>query len=266
MALRTHAVEEQLKCPACGSAGVFHTWDCIDGTDDADMRQRVLTDEGLFFYECQHCHSKIHIESPCLYIDKARQWMVWHIPDPKVPVTAAEVCNFLGKESFADYTCRAALTWGEWREKIIEMESGRDDRLYEIIKYGAYRLIKDEDKALLPLEAYHVDYADADRAADKLALVFLRKDQKGMGYSYPITAKLLEVTEDIFTPLLNRLPNMNGKGRFDRFGYAWAEQLMAYILKASSGQKDGTAEYSQLLGFWVQQIGKEIFHAPIKPQ
>ena len=60
----------------------------------------------------------------------------------------------------AAYTCRAALTWGEWREKIIECESTYDDRLYEIIKYGAYQLLSKDDKERLPLEAYHIDYAD----------------------------------------------------------------------------------------------------------
>jgi hypothetical protein len=265
MSLRTHEVNIGVTCPACKGQGMFHTWDCIDGTDDTAMRQRVLTDEGLFFYECPHCHSQIHMESPCLYINKEDKWMVWHIPDPKSPVTSAEVCTFLGEDSFEEYLCRSALTWGEWREKIIEMESGRDDRLYEIIKYGAYHLIKEEDKKLLPLEAFHVDYADETRQADALALVFLRKDKKGLGYTYPVTPKLLEVTSDIFSPILQRLPNMNSRGRFDRFGYAWAEQLMQYILKAASSGQQGANAYNQLLGFWVQQVGQEIFHAEVRP-
>ena len=139
---RTHRAELQLTCPACGGIGAFSTWDCIDGGENAELRRRVLHDEGLFFYQCPHCHSQIHVESPCLYVDKYKKFMVWHIPDPKTPVTSEEVRSFLGGDSFADYRCRAALTRGEWREKIIEIESGYDDRLYEIIKDGAYQLVK----------------------------------------------------------------------------------------------------------------------------
>lgn len=119
----THEKVLALTCPACQGQGTFQTWDCIDGTNSPELRKRILTDETLFFYECPHCHEAIHVESPCLYINRQEKWMVWHIPDPKVPVTSQEVCSFLGEPSFDDYLCRAALTWGEWREKIIEMES-----------------------------------------------------------------------------------------------------------------------------------------------
>lgn len=255
---RTHDHRLSLTCPACQGKGLFHTWDCIDGTNDKAMRQRVLTDEGLFFYECPHCHEQIHVESPCLYINSRNKWMVWHIPDPKVPVTSQEVCDFLGKPSFSDYTCRAALTWGEWREKIIEMESAYDDRLYELIKYGAYQLLSDADKKRLPLEAYHIDYRDEGRQADALSLVFMDSRQRGMGYTYAITDKVKSVTQDLFLPMLDRLPTMNEKGRFDRFGYTWAQQMMNYVMKAAAAGK-GKDLYHQLLGFWAETLKNELF-------
>mgnify|MGYP000727252039 FL=1 len=46
---RTHRSELQLTCPACGGIGAFSTWDCIDGGENAELRRRVLHDEGLFF-------------------------------------------------------------------------------------------------------------------------------------------------------------------------------------------------------------------------
>lgn len=258
---RTHRAELFLTCPACGGKGTFSTWDCIDGGNNEEMKQRLLHDERLFFYECPHCHQQIHIESPCLYIDKGKKFMVWHIPDPKTPVTSQEVCAFLGEDSFAAYQCRAALTWGEWREKIIEMESGYDDRLYELIKYGAYQLIKEGDREKLPLEAYHIDFSENGSPAD-VSLVFLEKDRKGMGYVYDVTPKVKEVTTDIFLPLLQRIPAMNEMGRFDRFSYSWAQQFMTQVLQAaSSGQEKDV--YGKLLAFWVQTLAKELFHADI---
>lgn len=174
----THDLDVTIQCPACHEYGVFHTWDVID-TADAKLSERVHFDENLFFYTCPHCHAKIHMESKCLYIDRDKKLLVWHIPDPKERVTSKEVQDALGSPSFTTYTCRAALTWGEWREKIIELESSYDDRLYEIIKYGAYQLLSQEDKDRLPLEAYHIDYADDSHDPDKLALVFMAERKSG---------------------------------------------------------------------------------------
>ncbi|KMO87276.1 hypothetical protein AB840_03420 [Megasphaera cerevisiae DSM 20462] len=259
----SHAAVFTLTCPACKGTGTFHTWDCIDGTRDPALRLRILTDETLFFYECPHCKAQIHMESPCLYIDRNQKYMVWHIPDLTVPVTSQEVCDFLGQPSFDDYTCRVALTWGEWREKIIEMESAYDDRIYEIIKFGAYQLIKEEDRQRLLLEAYHLDYADESRRSDQLALVFMQEHQKGMGYTYEITSKVLEVTRDIFMPLLERLSAVSEKAAFERRGYAWAQHFMTYAMKAASAG-NGREAYGQLIGFWIQTLGQELFHADIK--
>ena len=98
--------------------------------------------------------------------------------------------------------------------------------------------------------------------SEDVSLVFLERDRKGMGYVYDITPKAKEVTADIFLPLLERIPAMNETGRFDRFSYSWAQQFMAQVLKAASS---GQEAYSQLLGFWVQTLGKELFHAEIQP-
>ena len=62
-----------------------------------------------------------------------------------------------------------------------------------------------EDKERLPLEAYHIDYADDSHDPDKLALVFMQEDAKGMAYVYPITEHLKEVTKDIFSPIIEQI-------------------------------------------------------------
>lgn len=256
----THAVVLDLTCPACRGKGEFSSWDCIDGTRNPFLRRRVLLDDRLFFYHCPHCGEAIHVESPCLYIDRQKKFMVWHIPDLTMTVTSAQVCAFLGEDSFDEYCCRAALTWGEWREKIIELESGYDDRLYEMIKYGAYGLVKKEDREKLPLESYHIDYDGGSGPKAALALVFMEKDSRGMGYTYTITETVKNVTADIFLPLLQRMPEMNKRGRFDRFGYSWAQHFAAYVIKSASSGAGGQA-FGRLLAFWVQTLGKELFHA-----
>ena len=260
----SHETDLSLTCPACHGKGVFHTWDCINGSADPSMRQRVLHDQSLFFYTCPHCQRAIRVEEKCLYIDKKKHFMVWHIPDLKMTVTSGEVEDFLGQPDFSGYDCRVALTWGEWREKIIEMESSFDDRLYELVKYGAYQLLKQEQKEKLPLEMYHLDYADDQYQPDQLALVFMEEDQKGNGYVYPVNTKMLEVTHDVFLPVLQKLSPQAGKGVFERYGYSWAEHFMKYIIEAA--KKPGMETYSQLVGFWIRTIGREIFQTELKGQ
>lgn len=262
---RTHAVDVAITCPSCREQGTFATWNCIDGTHDEALRRRVLTDDTLFFYTCPHCQAHVHIEAPCLYINSREKWMVWHLPDLSEQITSAEVTNFLGQPSFAKYICRVAMTWGEWREKIIELESGYDDRLYEIIKYGAYSLIKKEDQEQLPLEAYHLDYTKTMDTPQDVSLMFLRKDDHGKGYGYVITDKVKEVTHDIFLPILDRLPNTPNVGQFERYDYTWARALVEHVIKAASAQAEAK-EYNQLLGFWIQTLGQEIFHKTITPK
>lgn len=262
---RTHPVDIAITCPACRTAGTFSTWNCIDGAGDAALRRRVLTDDSLFFYTCHQCRESIHIEAPCLYMDRHAKWMAWHVPDLTEPITSAEVTGFLGQPSFANFTCRVSRTWGEWREKIIEFESGYDDRLYEIIKFGAYSLLKKEDQEQLPLEAYHIDYTNSIDTLKDLSLVFLSRNERGKGYAYEITPKIKEITQDIFLPILERLPNGKEKGRFERYDYTWARAFVNYVMKAASSPK-GHDSYGKLMTFWIQALGQEIFHKTIVPQ
>lgn len=258
----THHIDIPITCPGCGYKGFFSTWDCIDGSAHNPMRERLLHDETLFFYHCPQCGSPVHVETKCLYIDRERHVMVWHIPDLTMAVTSAEVEGFLETSDFSEYTCRVCLTWGEWREKIIEMEASYDDRLYEIIKYGSYQLLKDEQKALFPLEMYHLDYSDDTYERDGLSLVFMKDGEKGTGYVYPLTTTLLDITRDIFGPILERISANGGKGQFDRDGYAWAEKFMKYVIQGS--QQKGMETYGKLLTFWIRTVGQEVFHQEIK--
>lgn len=261
----TRETKIAVTCPACHHAGTFAAWDCIDGGETPELRHRILHDDTLFFYECPKCHRQVRIEAPCLYIDRDRKFMVWHLPEQKAPVFADEACQNAGIADAEGYVCRLALTWGEWREKILELESGYDDRLYEIIKYGAYQLIRKEDREKLPVQAYHIDYDSDSSAADALALVFMDQTKKGMGYTYPITARVRDVTSELFQPLLDRLPADEGPKRLYRYNYDWAKQFVEYVMHWASSQDSGTA-YRKLLGFWIQTLGKELFQQPVTPR
>ena len=252
--MATHSFDYHVECPHCGTKGTFATWDCIDGNASPALRDRLLHDEKLFFYTCPQCHESVQLECPCLYVDRKGQWMVWHIPDSSIEYTTEDIERFLGTPSFDEYHCRTAVTWGEWREKLVEMESPYDDRCLELVKVGAYKLLSEGDRKILPASACHIGYADEGMPdASRIALIFLRSDAKGQGYTYEITAKLMELTQDIFLPVLDHLPDMDGKGHFQRFGYGWD-----YIADGIARQK-GSEAYLKLLSFWVQELRTELF-------
>ena len=262
----SHEVVRPIECPNCHGTGSFQTWDCIDATAQPELRERVIHDPMLFFYYCTKCFSQIRIDTPCLYIDRDRAMMIWLIPDPTMEMTAGELQNFFGPDSYQTYQCRAVRTWGEWREKILEMESGYDDRLYEFIKYGAYRMLKEEDKKAFYWPGYHIDFADETKEkSDELALVFMRDDEEHTTYVYPISAKLMELTRDIFKPILDAVPETSVTGEFRQYNMTWGGQVIDNLVDAAANSDD--EDLKKMVGLWFGMIGKEIFNAdvPVTP-
>ena len=95
-------------------------------------------------------------------------------------------------------------------------------------------------------------------------MVFMRKDEKGMAYVYPVTTRLKDATKDIFMPIIAQV-SREGQASFERCGYAWASRFMTYLIKAA--EADANREtYGNLIGFWIKTIGEEIFQTEVKPQ
>jgi|GEM_PF-142307 len=257
----THVETWSIVCPECQGESKFEMWDCIDAVENPELRERVIHDPTLFYYYCSHCYTKLPIGAPCLYLDRKRKVMVWLIPDAEMVISEDDLKRFFGPGSYADYRCRIVRSWGEWREKIIEMESVYDDRLYELIKCGALRLLKDEVRNSFYLPAYHVEYADDHENKDELALVFMKNDAERSGYVYPLSPKIMDLTKDIFESILEHLPNTPAKGKFIDYGYHWAELVVNYVLEAAAKGKDDV--FKQLISLWFYSMGKEIFQSEI---
>ena len=255
----SHEVTRQIVCPNCQGEDTFTTWDCIDTSTEPYLRDRVLHDEMMFFYFCPKCYARIRIDTPCLYIDRGRKLLVWLVPDTTMEMTEAELAGFFGAGSYSDYRCRVVRSWGEWREKIMEMESKYDDRLFEFVKYGAYRLLNEEDKKSFYWAGYHVEYAEDDENPDELALIFMRDNEEHTTYSYPISAAMMELTQDIFKPLLDRLPETSKTGEFRQYGYDWGGQVIEQMV--SSATEGDDEDLKKLVNLWFRTIGKEIFQA-----
>ena len=254
----TQTRELPLNCPACSAAGTTIIYEQIDGT--TQMRDRILTDSNLFMYECPHCGERVRIEAPCIYVDEKRKIAVWNMPDPKFEFTEQALAEKFGNWDISDYTCRITRSWGELREKIIELESSVDDRICEVIKSGAYSLIKAEDRKVLPLESYHIDYCTQEGASRAIGLVFMRSDTGGQAYVYPLTDRVIQVTDDIFRPLLDGLDLYNRRGEFFRFTYETAHN---FVMQTTEAAQEQNKKYEELISLWVKTLAKELYHVDL---
>ena len=258
----THQIVRPITCPQCQGKGSFDTWDCMDITENPELRERVIHDPMLFFYYCPKCFSRIRIDTPCLYIDRERQFLIWLIPDRTMRMTPEELHGFLGAGTYDGYRCRIVRSWGEWREKIIEMESPYDDLLYEMVKNGAFRLLKKEEQESFYMPAYHVDYKGDDEKANDLTLIFMRDNEEKTTYSYPIAQKVMELSQDIFLPMLKKMADADETGTFRHYDYAWADRVVTNMLDVVA--KNGSDHIKKFIALWFQMIGTEIFQAEIK--
>ena len=245
--------EVVITCPTCqhksGVIGFSH----IHREGALQIYDKVLNDESFFFHTCPFCHGELYLDIPCLYIDDTRKSMIWLTS--AVPNIDEQTKQFLGERKWTDYTCRIVKNAGELREKIIEMESPYDDRTYELLKMGAYRLLTPRRQEQYPLSACHIS-----RDTDQRLLVFLDKQAKHTGCVYKISKRIEEMTQDLFEPIWITVQTKQEKGHFLRFDTAWANQMLEGAIQMAERSK---GIYAQLLGYWIHCIGQEIFQCDI---
>ena len=147
---------------------------------------------------------------------------------------------------------------GSGEKKIVEMETSRDDRWYEVLKAGAHRLLKPELRRQYPLAMCHIDYGAEGERTEQRNLIFLDATKAGEGVSYVISERILQQTKDIFSPILQQIQTVKP---FSFIDAEWADALLTEVLRAAAKQPHG---YAELLGYWIQCVGAEIFHYHVR--
>ena len=246
----------EVTCPICREKGMFSGVSFCNGSRDRAMRKRILYDENLFFYTCPQCAETIRVDMTGLYCDDDHRFMVCLHPSEQLQTQYEALVA--AKEIRKNYRCRSARTWGEWREKIVEMETSRDDRWYEVLKAGAHRLLKPELRRQYPLAMCHIDYGAEGERTEQRNLVFLDATKAGEGVSYVISERILQQTKDIFSPILQQIQTVKP---FSFIDAEWADALLTEVLRAAAKQPHG---YAELLGYWIQCVGAEIFHYHVR--
>jgi len=125
--------KEKIACPKCGQNFEVTIWNTV-GTDLAeDVAELIIT--GKFFVEtCPHCGYHLTLNYPLLYNDLKHESMVWIVPrEEGREKKIAEIREGL---LVPGYTTRMVAGIDQLREKVSALETGRDDRVLELLKWA----------------------------------------------------------------------------------------------------------------------------------
>ena len=126
--------DQTMICPSCHQPATYRQWDSINADLDPELRKEILSGK-IYNWNCPHCGRLYKVLSPTLYHDMKRKFMIYF--DPRRPKEGDGFTLPPDKKYikfFKDYTYRSAFDFNDFREKIIQLESGLDDRIIELMK------------------------------------------------------------------------------------------------------------------------------------
>lgn len=134
---------EKIKCPKCGKESDFMVWQSINTTLDPDMKEKVRTGEA-FLFTCPDCGEKTSVFYTTLYhqmedhvmiqlnlggnIEESIEFMKGIFRNDK-----GEVVDFDIKLD-EDYQNRVVTDMNSFREKLMILDAGLDDKVIELMK------------------------------------------------------------------------------------------------------------------------------------
>ena len=128
--------EHTISCPRCGARGIFTAWDSVNVDITPRLKEKVISGE-LFRWVCPGCGSLITVPYPMLYHDMERQIMVYHLLRRKLGGNELFMMKMMGNRGLmSKYIMRSAYGIEDFREKIVQLDSGLDDRAIEVLKYN----------------------------------------------------------------------------------------------------------------------------------
>ena len=75
-----------------------------------------------------------------------------------------------------------------------------------------------------------------------------------------MTDRVIQVTDDIFRPLLDGLDLYNRRGEFFRFTYETAHN---FVMQTTEAAQEQNKKYEELISLWVKTLAKELYHVDL---
>ncbi len=185
----------EMTCPACGAKGEKQIIGRVcAGSLDEPTKRSILGGE-FFEWQCPKCTERFFINSPFLYYDNAKGFMVYLVPgfnkrSYKVPTLIKTSSEYDTDSSIL----RIASSFSGFVEKIRIFEAGLDDRVVEAVKLLYINMhIQDGGK-----EVYDMIFENTDENSSLFFGVFLEDDD----FEQAVPAEIYKNTAAEFAPIL----------------------------------------------------------------
>lgn len=147
---------ENITCPNCQKESDFLIWDSINTSLDPDMKDKVRTGEA-FQWNCPFCDAKANVEYATLYHQMEDLVMIYYVPGDGDKTDIIELMqgrhkNEDGKYVEMDikidegYMKRVVETKNQFREKLLILDQGLDDRIIELMKIFLTAHLEDKEE------------------------------------------------------------------------------------------------------------------------
>ena len=123
---------QEITCPQCGKKSSFLVWDSINTLQNPEMKEKVRNDEAFRFH-CPACGASAMLNYNFLYHQQEDKVLIFVNADGSDCKEMESILDQRGN-AFDGYKKRIVQSYNEFKEKLLILDAGLDDRIVEIIK------------------------------------------------------------------------------------------------------------------------------------
>lgn len=127
---------QEITCPKCGKKTSFLVWDSINTMKDPEMKEKVRNDEAFRFH-CTECGASALLNYNFLYHQQEDKVLIYVSADGEDASEMAQILDQRGN-AFDGYRKRIVRSYNAFKEKLLILDAGFDDRIVEIIKSSVW--------------------------------------------------------------------------------------------------------------------------------
>ena len=123
---------QEITCPKCGKKTSFLVWDSINTMENPEMKEKVRNDEAFRFH-CPECGASALLNYNFIYHQQEDKVLIYVSADGGDTSDMAQILDQRGN-AFDGYRKRIVRSYNAFKEKLLILDAGFDDRIVEIIK------------------------------------------------------------------------------------------------------------------------------------
>ena len=127
---------QEITCPKCGKKTYFLVWDSINTMKNPEMKEKVRNDEAFRFH-CPECGASALLNYNFLYHQQEDKVLIYVSADGEDASDMARILDQRGN-AFDGYRKRIVRSYNAFKEKLLILDAGFDDRIVEIIKSSVW--------------------------------------------------------------------------------------------------------------------------------